>query len=393
MHPTSFITAALAAACSTVAHAGQEVELPPLATNIEAVLTPHATETGSWQLSASGFRSATPTSNLESFGYASTASAGWEDFTFGAWSDDPSSLDPAFDPHIEYTLQTPEVWAALNGFTTNSHGYTVSEFGLDASVCIDDGCTTPIPNGLAYDPSSALMEMTEFSVSAPSKSKSIRQAVAGSGNAGIALVDALRAEGLSDAEIDAQHPGLLEPEITRTTPATTYNAYLNPLVYTVYNDAGMAVTGSDLIDYLESKQTPQQIIYEIVNGLPLSDPGAIASSTDGDGDGDHSWEDVELEIEITGGVSAETGFPTNSVSAHAEFRIKINASAGEMVDGGEQAVELASEVAQAAVDKVNKTIEEKANGDDDGIGGAATQATIYVVNKAIQFSFWVDDLF
>ncbi len=375
--------------CSQAVAQNQAVVLPPLHTNLEATFTPNANQAGSWDLSAVGYRSASPTSDLEAYGYASTASAGWEEFTFGAWSDDPTSIDPDYDPHLEYVLQTPEVWQALSYFATNSYGYEVSETEIDFQLCIDDGCSTPLPSSLMYDPSGAYAQMEEFSVSAPQPTKTMRQASTESGTAGVALVESLRQQGKTDTEIDSQYPGLLEPAILYITPPTAYNAYFNPIQYTVYDDNGDVVNGAPLVMFLQSKGMSDQMIYEIVNGMPLSSPSEYAASEGGGGDQD--WENVEIEVEITGGVGGETGFPTNSISAHAEFRIKIKGTAGQIANGGQEAVQMVTDVAQAAVDKVNETIQDQANANSGS--GSISPTQIKIVQAVAQVAGWFGSLF
>lgn len=380
-HSLCLATAMMAA---SVCHADDHpFVFPPLATNLRATFTPHASLADSWELSVIGWRSASPTANLEGYGFVSVSSGGWEGFPFAAWSDDPASLSPAYDPNIEHILQTPQVWHAITTYATNEHGYTVTEFGLNAAVCVDEGCQIPLPNGVTYDPGNALVTMDPISVKASDKTKEIRHASPLSGSAGVVLVASLRQQGWTDAQIDDEYPGLLEPEITYITPTTAYDAYLNPLQYTVYNDAGVVVTGADLIAFLESKETPEQIIYEIVNGLPMS---SILRS-DG-GDGGHDWKDIQMEVEISGGISGTTGFPNNSVSAHVNFRIAVKGTAGELVDGAEEAVAVATEVAQAAMEKIKTNLETRANagdgGDDNGGGPVFVRIGVGLINIGIK---------
>ncbi|MAO22691.1 MAG: hypothetical protein CMJ25_18230 [Phycisphaerae bacterium] len=339
-------------------------DLPDMAVNILSEMNPSVSDPGSWDLQYTGWRAASPDSNVFHYGHASTAMNGWEEYTFPAWSDDPANIDPDFDPHLEQIFNMPELWPALT--TLDSQQYAVNYFKLNVSLCIDSGCSQPLPEFLGYDNSNALYIMDTIVESATAPKKIMREATIASGVAGQQIVNTLRAEGKSDAEIDALYPGLLTPSaVYYLTPEVTTNAHLEPIEYIVYDDSENIVVGSELIDFLTSKETPEQIIYEIVNGLPLSPPSDF-TATEGGQNGDNpggSWENIKVKGRYKGGAEASVDIGGNGVKVYGEFELEVEATLGELANGGEDAINAVANTLQAGIDKaVDKARENSESG-------------------------------
>jgi len=347
----------------TWAQPQQAVVLPPLIVSIDAEFEPTTADPTQWILDYTGWRAESPASSVEYYGFSGPSGPdGWESAALPAWSDDPTAIDPAYDPHLERTLQVPEVWDMLEFANTQSFGYEVQEIGLGMLWCIDEGCGETLPGGIQYDDSGAAFVMPEVHLKATAKTKRMRPANPAYGPGADVLVQTLRSDGLSDTQIDMQYPGLLLEPAEIYTPTTSLNAFIDPVIYTIFDDQGLVLATDQIVPFLESKNMPGQMIHEIVNGLPLSNPGAIGLTTGGGGD---EWEDVEIEVEFTGGIEAETGFPNNSVTGSVSFRVKINGTAGQIVNGSEDMIAAVTSTVETAVSAAQQTIEDAANGVDD----------------------------
>lgn len=210
------------------------------------------------------------------------------------------------------------------------------------------------------------------------------------GVAGEAMLASFRSQGMSDAEIEATAPNLLEAVAQPVTPTTVVQARYGFWDYTIENDAGVVVTGADLVSFLQSKDAPEEVIYAIINRLPMP----ATAQTRGDGDSGHDWRDIKATVRITGSASATTGFPRNQVNGTVEFEVVIEANLGQIESGGEDAVEKVSEIAESASNLIQERLEQRVNGEDDGDGdgddgdddGPSVVETISL--KVLTYAIW-----
>jgi len=249
---------------------------------------------------------------------------------------------------------------------------------INVSLCIDEGCVQTVPESNVFDNTNALYIMEETTATATIPSKIIRTATLESGVAGQALVDSLCAEGKTDKQIDSEYPGLLVPaDYYYVAPAVITNAYFNLFVYTVYNDEGLVVSGEEMILFLESKNAPEQLIYEIVNGLPLSPTPSYLLNGD-EGGSDHDYKDIAIDVEATGAAEVSTTMGVTTVKVNGEVTVKVSGNVGQLQDGGEALVNKVAETFEEALNTVVETAEENANS-GPSISVKVTIATAKVV--------------
>jgi len=354
-----------------------------MSVTLYSVMTPSETDAISWDLDYSGWRAVTPDSYVTHYGHLSTASAGWEEHEFDSWSDSNTDpIDPDLDPHLEAVFNMPSIWDTLSTYTMRP--YTVTSFALNISLCIDDGCSVPLPGESIYDDSNAKFVMPEQAISAVPVNKAKVAASDTMGPAGQALLDSLRSSGQTDAQIENQYPGLIGQQEQVVIPDIVINAYLNEIEYVVYDDDDFIVSAENLVPFLESKGMPEQMVYEIVNGLPITPPASFLMADGGEGGGDDRWEDVKIKTTINGSVSATGSIGGNGVEVRAGFEVEIEGTAGQLANGGAEAAALAVQAAKDAVNEIVEEVEEN----KDGI-----PVTIKVALVAVDVVLWFQGLF